>query len=60
MFSIVYLLPGLVTADLSCTDIVIQSKQTVEEHSQAHHGSGQQPACVEPWIENHELGSVET
>ena len=43
-----YLLPGLVTAHLPSTDVVIQSEETIEEHTETNHSSGEQPASVEP------------
>ena len=43
-----YLLPGLITAHLPSTDVVIQSEETIEEHTETNHGSREQPASVEP------------
>ena len=42
-------LSGPITADLSGTDIVVQSEESVQEHTQTNQGSWQQPASVETW-----------
>lgn len=44
---IVNLLPGLITADLSGADIVVQGEQPVQEHTKTNQSGWQQPASVE-------------
>ena len=42
-------LPGLFTADLLSTDILVQGEETIEEDCQAYQGCRQQPPRVESW-----------
>ena len=42
-------LPGLFTADLLSTDILVKGEETIEEYCQAYQGCREEPACVESW-----------